>query len=271
MDTIVMERRGRVGYITLNRPEKHNAMNHEMVAEITEALSLYDKDDEVAVIVLRGAGKSFCGGYDLSPDKKPYTTIPEWRKEGVDSNLMDLAIWDNRKVVIASVQGFCLAGGSDLMLSCDITIAAENAVFSEPELEFSTHPSFLILPYIVSLKDAKYMLFTGERFNAEEAKQMGMVNKVVPTEGLEAETIALANKVARMAGPAMEMLKKSLNKTAEFAGMRNMIYLSQESFASSKVQPTEVTRRFFELAEKESMQAAIRWRTAYFAQQEKDT
>lgn len=265
MNEILKERKGSVGYITLNRPEKHNAMNHELVSALIEAMANYDRDEQVHVIVIRGAGKSFCGGYDLSPDQKPYTTIPQWREEGMMANRMDLSIWDSRKVVIASVQGFCLAGGCDLMLSCDLTVAADNAVFSEPELEFSTHPSFLLLPYIVPLKEAKYMLFSGERFGAGDAKRLGMVNKVVPAEELEAETERLANKVAGMYGPAMELVKRSLNKKAELAGMRELIYMSQESFSSSKVQPTEATARFFEIAKKEGMQAAIRWRTAFFA------
>lgn len=266
MNYVLMEKKDGVGYISLNRPEKHNAMNHGMVAEIVEALSLYDKDEEVSCIVLRGEGKSFCSGYDMSPDKKPFTTYDEWRKEAVDSNAMDWGIWDNRKMVIASVKGYCLAGGCDLMLCCDMTISADNAVFSEPELEFSTHPSFLILPYIVPLKVAKYMLVTGERFNAEEAKDLGMVNKIVTLDDLDKETHLLAKKVAKLYSPAMQYLKRSINMTREIAGLRNMIDVSEEYFTASKMQLSPLAKKFFEIAEKDGMKAAIEWRTAYFAE-----
>jgi len=265
MEAVLMKRRGGVGYITLNRPEKHNSMNHQMVAEIVEALRIYDADEDVKVIVLKGAGKSFCAGYDMSPDKKPFTTFPEWRKEGVDSNKMDYGIWDNKKPVIAQVHGYCLAGGCDLMLCCDFTIAADNTIFSEPELEFSTHPSFLILPYIVPIKEAKYLLFTGERIGVEEGRRLGMVQKVFSLETLEEETFAIANKIAKLSSPAMDLLKKNINKAAELAGMRQMMYWSEESFVASKMQLSDVAKKFFAMAESEGMQAAIKWRTKYFA------
>jgi len=267
-DDVLLEKKGRVGYIVLNRPEKHNSMNQEVIEGVKEAIKKHNEDDSVKVIVLRGNGKSFGAGYDLSPGVWPFTTIEGWRKSGENANAMGVGIWESRKIVIASVHGYCLAGAFDLTLCCDITIAADNAVFQQPDLEFGSHPAFLIMPYIVPIKDAKYMFFTGEKIDAVEAKRMHIINKIVPADKLEEETYKLANRISRIASPSMEMMKMSINKSVELAGFRNLLYISSNSFASGKMQLTEQSKHFFEISEKEGMRAAIKWREKMFVDEE---
>lgn len=264
METVLMEVKNRVGVITLNGPEKLNAFNHKMVAELTQAFKEMDADERVHVILLKAAGRCFGAGYDVSPDAKPFTTIKEWRKEGVDSNAMMYAAWDNKKPVIAQVHSYCFGGACDLVMACDLAICSDDAIFSVPEIQFNTHPSFLIMPYTVMMKNAKMMLMTGDRFSAEEAKEFGIVNKVVPKDSLEEEVEMLAAKLVKVPTPAMESCKKSINQTYEMAGMRNAIFMSEEAFAAVKVQQTPESKKFFEIAETEGMKAAFKWRDEYF-------
>lgn len=265
METILVEVKSRIGYITLNRPDKLNAFNHKLVAELTEAFHQLDQDEEVNVIVLKAAGRCFGSGYDISPAAKPFTTIKEWRKEGVDSNQMMYGAWDSKKPVIAQVQSYCFGGACDLVMSCDLAICSDDALFSVPEIQFNTHPSMLIMPYTMLMKNAKMLLMTGDRIDAEEARSIGLVNKVVPREDLEAEVEALAKKLVKIPTPALQGCKKSINQIYEMAGMRNAIYMSEEAFAAVKVQQTPESKKFFEIADKDGMKAAFNWRDAYYA------
>ncbi len=264
-ENVLMEKQEGVGYITLNRPEKRNALDAETVEGVVRALRAFEEDDEVKVMVLRGNGPAFCAGYDLAaPALAKLEGIEPWRKECTGNHRMAMGIWDSRKPVIASVHGFAMAGGCDITLTCDITIAAEGTVFGEPDLEFGTHPSFSVLPYLMPLKEAKYYYLTGEPFDAQEALRLNVVNKVVPAEELARETARIAKRIARMSCPAMGMLKKTLNKSAELAGFRTYVDISVEGFSAAKVLMTDVHKKFFGVIEEKGMKAAVAWRNRYY-------
>jgi len=262
---VLLEKREGVGYITLDRPQKRNALDAETVEGVVEGITAFSQDDEVKVMVLRGNGPAFCAGYDLSaPALQKLDGIDDWRRECVSNHRMAMGIWDSPKPVIASVHGYAMAAGTDITLTCDITIAADNAIFGEPDLEFGTHPSFSVLPYVMPLKEAKYYYFTGDRFDAYEALRLNVVNKVVPFENLAEETDRVARRIARMACPAMYMLKKTLNKSAELAGFRNYIDFSVEGFAAAHELLTDAHKKFFSIIESDGMKAAINWRNRYY-------
>ena len=261
---IILLKKSGIGYITLNRPSKRNAIDANTVAEFVEGINIFSQDSEVKVVVLRGNGPAFCAGYDLSaPALQKLDGIDDWRRECVSNHRMAMGIWDSPKPVIASVHGYAMAAGTDITLTCDITIAADNAIFGEPDLEFGTHPSFSVLPYVMPLKEAKYYYFTGEQFDAYEALRLNVVNKVVPFENLAQETDRVAHRIARMACPAMYMLKRTLNKSAELAGFRNYIDFSVEGFASAHELLTDAHKKFFSIIESDGMKAAINWRNRY--------
>lgn len=265
MNTLLLEIDKRVATITLNRPDKLNAFNHELVAELTQVLHELDENDEVNVIVLKGSGRCFGSGYDVTPSDKPYTTVAEWRKEAVDSNVMMYGAWDNRKPVIAQVHGYCFGGACDLVMSCDLAVCADNAVFSVPELQFGTHPSMLLMPYTMLMKHAKMVLMAGDRIGAEDAARIGLVNQVVPAEKLDEAVQELAAKLVKVPTPALQACKKTINKIYELAGMRSAMFMSEEAFAAVKVQHTPESDKFFEIADQDGMKAAFKWRDAYFA------
>lgn len=265
MNTLLLNIDRRVATVTLNRPDKLNAFNHELVAELTKTLRELDQNDQVNVIVLKGAGRCFGSGYDVTPSDKSYTTVAEWRKEAVDSNVMMYGAWDNRKPVIAQVHGYCFGGACDLVMSCDLAICADNTEFSVPELQFGTHPSMLLMPYAMLMKHAKMVLMAGGRIGAGDAVRIGFVNQAVPAEKLDETVQELAAKLVKVPTPALQGCKATVNKIYELAGMRQSMYMSEEAFAAVKMQHTPETDRFFEIADRDGMKAAFKWRDAYFA------
>lgn len=265
MNTLLLNIERRIATITLNRPEKLNSFNHKLVSELTQALHELDKNKDVHVIIIKGAGRCFGSGYDITPSDKPYTTVEEWRKEAVDSNVMMYGVWDNCKPVIAQVHGYCFGGACDLLMCCDLAICSEDALFSVPEVQFNSHPSMLIMPYTMLMKQAKMVLMAGDRIGAEEARRIGLVNEVVPQNKLDETVRALAEKLVKYPTPSLQRCKKTINKIYELAGLRHAMYMSEEAFASVKMEHTPESDRFFEIAGEKGTKAAFKWRDAYFA------
>jgi enoyl-CoA hydratase/carnithine racemase len=215
-----------VAVVTLNRPEAMNSMNNQMRMEMHALFPKLDLDDSVRVIVLTGAGdKAFCSGADLK-ERAARTT-----QAMVHDRLNVVAKWTTlvssmRKPVIAAINGYCMAGGYELVLQCDISIASERAIFSLPETQHGFFPgggACQRLPRLVGSQKAKELIFTGRRWDAKEALELGLVNKVVPQDKVMEESIALAKRIA--ANPSIGVLqsKAAINQSEEVgvtAGLR---------------------------------------------------
>src|SRR5882762_8139963 len=198
----------KVGIITLDRADKLNAINSVMKDEIIAAFARADKEPQTSVIVLRANGRSFSAGFDIghSPDRGKNSGAADpntWDPILHRSFDFGIAPWSVTKPVIASVQGHVLGGGCELALMCDLTIAADDALFGEPEIRFSNVGPALVMPFVIGLKRARELLFFGDPIDAQTALQYGMVNRVVPRAELAAATMKLARRLALISPEAL--------------------------------------------------------------------
>lgn len=224
---VLYEKTGRVAKITLNRPEALNALSDGLVRDIHLALDEADQDSEVRSVILAGAGRAFSAGYDIKPreDGRPAADpygleIGEylkhwWGRDRADTDRL-MHIWKLGVPVIAAVHGYCLGGGFWYSMSCDITIAADDAVFGQPEVRHISNTSFL-LAALTNWKQAHRWALTGDHMGAEEAYRLGIVNKVIPRDKLEEETWTLAERIAKVPEASVR-----LNKAVTWMGLEAM-------------------------------------------------
>jgi len=258
---------GRVGIVSLNRPEKLNAISAELRAALVERFHHADRDPATAVVVLRAEGRSFCAGYDIAPNPARAArrgNALAWHASLTDDVELEMTPWEMKKPVIASVQGHCLGGGCELVMMCDLTIAADDSLFGEPEIRFSNVGPALVMPFIIGLKRARELLYLGDPIDAQTALQYGMVNRVVPRAQLQAATMKLARRMALISPEALAGTKLAVNRGAEAAGFRNAIRAGLDVLAPLYAARTEVGVKFDEIREKEGLGAALRWRAAQF-------
>jgi enoyl-CoA hydratase/carnithine racemase len=222
-----LARVGRVATITLNRPEKLNAISDELLVQLQLAVSQLATDGEVEVVVLTGAGRAFCAGFDISRSGTPELVGTDadayWQSHFRSATEMLLGIWDLPQPVIAKVHGACLGGGMQMLLCCDLRVAAEDTIFGEPEIEFGGIPSFPVLAMSVSFCQASEMLLTGERLGAHRACEMGLLNRVVPAPDLDREVAALADKLARVPKGSLRQAKLVTHRAWELLGLRDLV------------------------------------------------
>jgi len=263
------ETEDKVGVITLDRADKLNAINSVMKDEIIAAFARADKDPATSVIVLRANGRSFSAGFDLghSPDRGKDSGAADpntWDEILHRSFDFGMSPWSTTKPVIASVQGHVLGGGCELALMCDLTIAAEDAKFGEPEVRFSHLGPLMVMPWFIGLKRARELLFFGDMIDARTALQFGMVNRVVPTAELREETMRYAKRLALISPEALRWGKRVINRGAEIAGLRSAVEAGVDSFVSLYATQTEVGREFGRRVQQEGLKAALEWRRAQF-------
>ncbi|MDQ2690633.1 MAG: enoyl-CoA hydratase-related protein [Chloroflexota bacterium] len=249
-ELILTETRGRVGLITLNRPQAMNALNNQLMRELMDALEAFDNEDAVGVMVITGNKKAFAAGADI--------------KEMAEKSMHDMMDRDHiavfgriraiRKPVIAAVSGWALGGGCEIALSCDMIVASESAIFGQPEINIGVIPGAggtQRLTRAVGKVVAMEMILNDRRLSAQEAYQFGMVNRVVPVENYLDEALELAAEIAARAPLATRAAKKMINQSFEQA--------LEEGLAEEK-------REFYNLFatedQKEGMQAFIEKRPA---------
>jgi enoyl-CoA hydratase/carnithine racemase len=233
-ETVTYEVRDRVGYITLNRPQVLNAINRQMKIDLVAALDQAEADSEANVVVLRGAGRSFSAGVDLKE-----LAVDPWEQNATGwrwhlNGMLGLTwkVWSLSKPVITAVSGHALGGGCDLALAGDITVAADDAQFGEPEVRGISGPPTLLMPWVVGIKQAKELLFFGDSVNAEEAFRLGIANRVFPRDSFEAEVHAYAKRLAAIPPVALTLNKRSINKTFELMGIKDALDFNHEVMIS---------------------------------------
>ena len=238
-DEVLYDVRDRVAVITLNRPEYANAQNSAMTYALDAAFGRAVNDDRVAVLVLAGAGKHFCGGHDIgtpgrdadqSFDRQAVLWWDHVGKAGADARYareMEVYLGMCRrwreipKPVIAMVHGACIAGGLMLAWVCDLIVAADDAFFADPVVRMGVPGvEYFAHPWMLGPRLAKEVLFTGGRFGAERAYQAGMVSRVVPRASLEAVVFDLAGEMAEMPAFGLALAKRAVNQCEDLMGMR---------------------------------------------------
>lgn len=266
--TIKFECEGNVAHIVLNRPERLNALGKTSLTEINAAMDRAEADRDIRVILISGAGRAFSSGFDLKDQM-------ENRPEGAQvwRDILDLdfnttmRFWNSPKPTIAAVHGACLAGAFELALSCDITVAAEDAVFGEPELKFGAGIVTMLLPWMTGPKQAKQIIFSGEdKIGAQDALGMGLVSQVVPPGTHVGAALKIARGIALMDPNLVAETKKALNRTYELQGMQTALKTALDIDHTIESHGSPDKRAFMEIARERGMRAAIAWRDARFAQ-----
>ena len=259
---------GRIARITLNRPARLNAINDKMPREIRRAVEAANDDDRVHVIVLAGAGKAFCAGYDLKqfaegdPDNRwtqPMPWDPMRDYKGMKSNTDDFfSIWRSYKPVICKVHGYAVAGGSDIALCADIVIMAEDAKIGYMPARVWGCPTTAMWVYRLGAEKAKRMLLTGDTVDGKAAKAMGLVYDAVPAAKLDAAVNALAKRMAGVPKNQLMMQKLMINQAYENMGLANTQMIATLFDGIARHSPEGVWFRKY--AEKHGFHAAVKWR-----------
>ncbi len=222
---LLIDKSDRIAWITFNRPEVHNALDREMMTALHSTLCQLENDDDVHVVVLRGAGeKTFTAGADI---KEPPPQSPEEKNAPRPADIF-LAMAELHKPIICSVQGNALGGGCGIVAAADMAIASERAIFGLPEINMDIFPTGLVVPITRSLgkKKAFELMFTGVRINAAEAERIGLINRVVPHTDLEAATLELSKTLASKKLSALRRGKEALNTTADMEFKKALKYCS---------------------------------------------
>jgi enoyl-CoA hydratase len=268
-ETIAFENRASVGIITLNRPERLNAINKAMIDELNALLDTIERDEAVRVVVLTGGGRAFCAGFDLKEGAAtPKAGIADWRPIIQRDFEIIMRFWHLSRPTIAAVHGPCIAGGCELALACDITIAAEGAVFGEPELRFGSGIVALLMPWLAGPKKAKEWILSGnDKITAAEAMAWGLVNRVVP-EGQQLDAaLALARDIAVNDRMKVSMVKQAINRSFDIMGMRDALAVGMETEIQLEAMETPEGKAFQEIVRKDGLKAALAWRDARFGRE----
>ena len=261
---VLSERRGAVALLTLNRPDKLNAINVPVIEALDAALDAAEADDAVRAIVVAGAGRAFSAGFDLDLGLGEGKPDPADVRRALENDFrIILRFWDSPKPTIAAVHGYCLGSSLELAVACDLTIAADDCRFGEPEVKFGSGIVALLLPWLAGPKAAKYLLLTGEdRATAAEMLAMGLVNRVVPAASLLDEALALAGRIAANDTQAVRLTKKAINRSLDIGGMRQALLAALETDIVIESNETAESREFNEILKRDGAKAAIAWRSA---------
>ncbi len=269
-ELIRYERHGSLAVLTLNRPDKLNAVNRAMIAELGQALDSAEMDDSVRAIVLADAGRAFSAGFDLDMEVAGEATPdPEAVRRAIQNDFrITMRFWDCPKVTVAAVHGYCLGSAMELALACDLTIASDSCLFGEPEVRFGSGIVTMLLPWLTGPKHAKYLLLSGDdRVTAAEVLAMGLINRIVPADRLLDEAFNIANRIAANDQQAVRWTKQAINRSYDAAGMREALAQALELDVAIETSETVESREFNAILKRDGAKAAVAWRNARANQQ----
>lgn len=277
-ENILTFKKQRHAIIQLNRPEKMNALSHTLRAELFDALKDFEVDPDVRVIIIRGSGRAFSAGYDLSgisqaADDRDYVE----RRSGLPNvgpihpgqgqwpqHLLSgyWQIWELTKPVIAQVHGYCLAGGTELASMCDLMFVAEDAIIGYPPVRAMTPVDIIYHPWHMHQRKVRELLYTGDSVTGKEAVELGWANRAVPIEQLCEVTEAFAERIANVDGPMLQMTKRQINRVYEIMGIRTSLAVGGDIQELGRVRPGG--EQFGRIAREKGLKAALDWRDGPF-------
>src|SRR6266852_5815232 len=265
---VLYELDDKVSVITLNRPEKLNAISADLLHQLLDAFRRADAEQATSVVLLQAEGRSFCAGYDIgarAPDADDWRSDPIKTHKHLSAQLdFEMVPWNMQKPVIASVQGHVMGGGCELVMLCDLTIAADNATFGEPEVRFSAVGPAIVMPMIIGYKKARELLYFGDTIDAGTALALGMVNRVVPLDELRTASLRWAKRLSLISPEALYTTKRAVNRGADAAGFRTALYAGLDTVGPLYATKTEFGVKFREIVAAEGVPAAVRWRSGQF-------
>ena len=261
-ETIEFSQQGPVGILTLNRPDKLNAITKTMLDEINAVLDDVENNDSILTLVLNGNGRAFCAGFDLKAGSEAKRQgVADWRPAIQYDFDVIMRFWRLSKPTIAAVHGYALAAGFELALACDMTVCESNSLFGEPEVRFGSSIVAMLLPWYTNPKRAKKILLSGQdRMSAQEALHLGIVNEVVgENEGLN-RGIALAREIAMMDPDSVKLTKQAINRTYEIMGLNQALAMGVDTSVLIESLETPLRKEFNEILARDGLKAAIAWR-----------
>jgi enoyl-CoA hydratase/carnithine racemase len=254
----------RVATVTLDRPERMNAMNLRLCRELRRAIAAADADDDVRVVILRGAGdRAFSAGYDLRDDEMEEISVDTLSARTHADLTFTQSVWRCSKPTIAMIHGHCLGGALELAQMCDIRYAAENATFGVVETRFSVGVVTMVMPWVIG-QAARELIYTGDVIDAAEALRLGLVNRVFAADALERETLKVARRMSRVALAALRWNKRAINAAYETMGFETALRHGSEHAMLLNATSTPEYRAFAQVQSEQGLTAAIRWREAQF-------
>ena len=275
-ENLLVDIDGPVATITLNRPEKLNAISQGLRDDLEAALRELNPGDAVRVIRLKAAGRAFCAGYDLTPERGALNWRPNQRtgdnawqlgesrialdREGLRQSVDRwLWMWSYRKPIVAQVHGWCLAGGGEMIGACDIVFAAHDARFGHPAgRAIGIPPTLGMWPIKIGLLKTKELLFSGDTIDGTEAERLGMINRALPVDELDAQTMAYCQRIAQVPLDGLSVHKHSANRWFEIMGLRTAAAEGAEFDAIWHEAPS--IAEFSNKARQEGLKAALEWR-----------
>ncbi len=251
-----------VAVLSLNRPNKLNAINKTMLEELDSALDEIENNEDIYAMVLRGNGRAFCAGFDLQAGIDANRKGEKQWRAALQYDLdVIMRFWYLSKPTIAAVHGYVLAGGFELALACDMTICGRGSQFGEPEVQFGSSIVALLLPWYTNPKRAKKVLLTGQnKMNAEEAFQLGIVNEVVDDDEVFERGLSLANEVALMDPDSVRLTKRAINESYEIMGMRKALSMGVDTSVEIETTESPLRKEFNQVFRSEGLKAAVAWR-----------
>ncbi|MGN6131671.1 MAG: enoyl-CoA hydratase/isomerase family protein [Nocardioidaceae bacterium] len=265
-DLVRREQRGAVRWLTLHRPEKLNALNRAVVGRLAEELAAAEGDDATKVVVLTGSGRAFCSGFDLTEEAADgIQGVAAWREVLAGDIDLTMRLWSLTKPTVAAVHGWCLAGGCDLALACDMVLATPDARFGEPEVRYGSGPATMLLPFVLGQKKTNELLFTGDSIDADEAARLGLVNHVV--EDLDLAVAELCGRITPTPLGTLRFTKIALTRAYEAMGLRQAVAANHDLSAVLNSLDSPEQQAFDQIVCERGLKAALAWRDARYAVQ----
>ncbi len=266
-ETVVFEKvEDKICRLTLNRPEKLNAMSQKLLGELDQVMSEFETDDDASVLIIRGAGRAFCAGYDLQPTQRSGSGFSVHSDRLGLQKMVDRwqRLWSLPKPIIAQVHGYCLAGATELAGHCDIVFASEDAQFGHPAgRSLGILPTLSMWPILMGPRKAKEYFFTGDLMSAQEALDWHLVNRVIPKDKLEAETLDYARRVAAVPVDLLALHKAAVNRYLDIQGFRAL----EQSAADIDciAHQTETAKNWMRASREKGLKAALSERDKPFS------
>ena len=256
-------------HVELNRPERLNALSKQVLLELGACLDAAESDPQVRAVVISGAGKAFSSGFDLKEQMERRPEGPDVWREILELDFRTtMRFWHCPKPTIAAIHGACLAGAFELVLACDIAVAAENAYFGEPELKFGAGIVTMLLPWMVGPKQAKEIILLGlDDIDAATALRLGLVNRVVSAGTQVSTALRIAANIGAIDPSLVQDTKKAVNRSYEAQGMNTALEAALEIDHAIESRGSPDKKQFMDIARAQGLRAAIAWRDARFLQE----
>lgn len=265
-ETVDYEVDDRVAIITFNRPDRLNAFNLKLQQDFTQALGEADRDPDVRVVVVTGAGgRAFSAGYDIkAASELPQGDIAKWRERLGGDFEFTATVWNCSKPVIAMIDGFCLGGGLEFAQMCDVRFCSDDAKFGVVETRFALGLATLIMPWVVGAR-GRELIYTGDQIDAQEAHRVGLVNRVFPKADLRAETMKIAKRMSRVALACLQWNKRAINNMYDCQGFVAAMRYGIEASAIIAATGTPEYKAFDDISRSKGLSEALKWRQEQFA------